>query len=172
MRKLALPVLPLLAIALACTRPATVVVSSHLSQGAQVGVIMLRDSSIGGDEDCKDSGKTVGDIFVQVFGTGDRLKATSLARPVSSTVELSDAAAVAYGKTMGVPYVLNGEVIELYHVAPMTFRPERAGISIRILRVEDSALIASYSDRQVSGTNFTTPEKMVKKMAEHVLKQL
>jgi len=64
--------------------------------------------------------------------------------------------------------VINGEVDEYYSVAPFTFRSDRAGISMRLLRTSDSSVIAFYSQRKEAGSNLTTPDRIIEKIAQRI----
>jgi hypothetical protein len=98
----------------------------------------------------------------------DDFRAELLSRPVGPKEPLTDAAALALAKERNLAFVINGEVTQYYNVAPMTFRPDRAGISVRILRVDTGEVAASYSDIRASKTNFSTPDGMIQEMAEEV----
>ena len=143
-----------------------VVKRGDVPAGSDIGVIMFRDCEISGQEDCDGSGNTAGSIFARVLATG-RFHAAPSSRPVGRKDPLSDDAAVEYARSKGFKYVLNGEVDEYYRVAPFTYRTERAGISIRLLRVSDGKVMAFFSQRTHSATNLTTPDKMIEAMAEH-----
>lgn len=156
--------LPLFLISCASTPP--VVQRATLPQGAQLAVISFRDCTIAGQEDCDGSGQTAAGIFAEVLS--GKFNTALLSRPVSADDPLSDDAAVAYAKSKGYAYVLNGEVTEFYRVAPFTFRTERAGVSVRILRVSDGSVMAFFSQRTHSKSNLTTPQHLIEKMAEHV----
>lgn len=136
--------------------------------GSELAVIPFRDCLISGQEDCDGSGNTAGNIFAQVFSASTKFQAVPLSRPVGPKETLTDDAAVALAKIKGFKYVINGEVDEYYDVAPMTFRVDRAGISVRILRVEDGHITAFFSQRKDGSSNFATPSGIIKKMAEHV----
>jgi hypothetical protein len=101
-----------------------------------------------------------------VFSASPRFKAVPLSRPVAPRESLTDDAAVRYAQEKGFGYVINGEVDEFYSVAPMTFRVDRAGVSIRLLRVSDGAVVAFYSQKKDGGSNFTTPDRIIEKIAE------
>jgi hypothetical protein len=103
-----------------------------------------------------------------VFSEKPELRAVPLSRPVAATVQFDDSAAVAYAKSKGYQYVINGDVEDYYRVAPMTFRTERAGVSVRLLRTSDGEVLAFFSHRTHSQTNLTTPDAMLASMAEHV----
>jgi hypothetical protein len=81
---------------------------------------------------------------------------------------LTDDAAVDFAWKKGFQFVLNGEVDEYYSVAPMTFRVDRAGVSLRILRVSDGSVAAFFSQRKEAGSNFATPDGLIEDMAVHV----
>jgi len=53
-------------------------------------------------------------------------------------------------------------------VAPFTFRADRAGISMRLLRTSDSSVIAFYSQRKEAGSNLTTPDRIIEKIAQRI----
>ncbi len=151
----------------ACASTPPVVKRGELPRGAEIAIIMFRDCIIAGQEDCDGSGNTAGSIFARVMSVG-QLRAVPLSRPAGAREPLTDDAAVEFAKSKGFQYVLNGEVDEYYRVSPGTFRTERAGVSIRILRVSDGSVIAFFSQSKHSQTNLTTPARMIEKMAEHV----
>jgi hypothetical protein len=53
------------------------------------------------------------------------------------------AAGRTYARAKGYQFALNGDVEDYYRVAPMTFRAERAGVSVRLLRVSDGTVMAA-----------------------------
>ncbi len=153
---------------ISCASTPAVVKRGQVPIGSELAVIPFRDCLISGQEDCDGSGNTAGNIFAQVFSASAKFRAVPLSRPMGPKETLTDDAAVALAKIKGFQYVINGEVDEYYDVAPMTFRVDRAGISIRILRVEDGSVVAFFSQRKEAGSNLGTPGGIIKKMAEHV----
>jgi hypothetical protein len=150
---------------LAACASVPVTVQSKLPHGSRVGVIMFRDCMIQGQTDCDDSGITAGTIFAHVLSEGSDITAIPLSRPVGAKTILTDQAAVAYAKARGLEYVLNGDVEDYYRVAPFTFRAERAGVSVRLLRSSDGSVMAFFSDRG-QANNLSTPDAILTKMAE------
>lgn len=136
--------------------------------GSEIAVISFRDCRIPGQEDCAGSGNVAGSIFARVFPSTARFKAVPLSRPVGPAETLTDDAAVSLAKPRGFKFVINGEVDEFYAVAPMTFRVDRAGISVRILRVEDGSVVAFFSQCKEAGSNLATPDALIESMAKHV----
>jgi hypothetical protein len=167
MWKLGIAVVSTLAIAGCATTP-PVTVREALPADAEVAIIMFRDCVITGQEDCDGSGNTAGSIFARVLTEKGQLRAVPLSRPIGAKESLTDDAAAIYGKSKGYKYVLNGEVDDYYRVAPMTFRTERAGVSIRVLRTEDGGIVAFFSHRTHSQTNLTTPDALIEDLAAHV----
>jgi hypothetical protein len=80
---------------------------------------------------------------------------------------LDDSAAATFAKDKGYKYVLNGEVEDYYRVAPMTFRTERAGVSVRLLNTVNGDVVVFFSQRTHSQSNLTTPDTLLEKMAGH-----
>jgi hypothetical protein len=152
----------------ACASTPPVVKRLNLPTGSEVAVISFRDCLIAGQEDCGGSGNTAGSVFARVFSATPRFKAVPLSRPVGPTESLTDDAAVHYAKEKGFEYLINGEVDEYYSVAPMTFRADRAGISMRLIRVSDGAVVAFYSQRKEAGSNLTTPDRIIEKIAVRI----
>lgn len=152
-----------------CVTTPPVTVRNQLPKNSEVAVVMFRDCTIPGqEEDCNGSGFAAGSIFARVFSEKPGTRAVPLARPVGSTAVLDDGAAAAYAKSKGYQYVINGDVEDYYRVAPMTFRTERAGVSVHLLRTSDGEILAFFSHRTHSQTNLTTPDAMLASMAEHV----
>lgn len=143
----------------------------EVPQHETIGVIPFRDCMIEDQEDCRGSGATAGNVFAQEF-SGDGYRSVLLSRPVGPRDGLSDQAAVELARGQGLAFVMNGEVTEFYSVAPMTFRADRAGVSLRILRVEDGKIALSWSHARLSSTNFSTPEGLLEDMAEDVREEL
>ncbi len=135
-------------------------VREHVPHGSDVGVIMFRDCTISGQEDCGGSGLTAGSVFARVLSEESVLRAVPLSRPVPAAAALDDSAAVTYGREKGFRYVLNGEVEDYYRVAPFTFRPERAGVSVRLLDTSNGQVMAFFSDRGTA-PNLSTPDAIL-----------
>jgi hypothetical protein len=150
----------------ACASTPPVVKRLDLPTGSEIAIVSFRDCLIADQEDCGGSGNTAGSVFARVFSASPRFKAVPLSRPVAPRESLTDDAAVRYAQEKGFGYVINGEVDEFYSVAPMTFRVDRAGVSIRLLRVSDGAVVAFYSQKKDGGSNFTTPDRIIEKIAE------
>lgn len=152
----------------ACASAPPVVKRGEIPPQSEIAVISFRDCLITGQEDCGGSGNVAGSIFARVFSASPRFKAVPLSRPVAPTDSLTDEAAVALAREKEFRYVINGEVDEYYSVAPMTFRVDRAGISMRLLRVSDGSVIVFYSQRKEGGSNLTTPDRLIGKIAERI----
>lgn len=155
----------------ACGVDPRIVKQMEVPRGTEIGVIPFRDCVIADQDDCDGSGGLAAAAFVHVFSE-DGFRALLLSRPAGAKEPLSDEAAVDLAKARNLSFVINGEVTQFYSVAPMTFRPDRAGISVRILSVETGKVAASYSVVRASTTNFSTPEGMLEEMAEEVRDEL
>ncbi|WP_445146264.1 hypothetical protein [Dyella sp. Tek66A03] len=156
----------------ACVSTPPVTVRERIPAGSDVAVIMFRDCTIAGQEDCDGSGLTAGSIFARIIAQQPGMKAAPLDRPVTPKIQLSDDQAVTYAKAKGFAYVVNGDVEDYYRVAPMTFRAERAGVSVRVLRTSDGQVMAFFSNRTHSATNLTTPDDLIEDMAKHVAESM
>lgn len=151
-----------------CASTPPVVVRGDVPYGSEIAVVALRDCVIAGQEDCGGSGNVAGSIFARVFSSTPAFKAVPLSRPVGPAESLSDESAAELARSKGFKFVLNGEVDEYYSVAPMTFRVDRAGVSIRLLRADDAAVVAFFSQRKEAGSNLSTPDAIIQGMAERV----
>ena len=164
MRKFSsLTFLATLIVCTACTsvRPT---VREHVPPGSDIGIVMFRDCTIPGQEDCDGSGLSAGSIFARVFCEDSALRAVPLSRPVPAGTPLDDSAAAIYAREKGFRYVVNGEVQDYYRVAPMTFRPERAGVSVRLLDTSNGQVLAFFSDRGTA-PNLSTPDAILGRFA-------
>lgn len=155
----------------ACGMDPQFVKQMDVPRDTEIGVIPFRDCMIADQEDCDGSGNVAASVFVRVFSE-EGFRSVLLSRPVGAKESLSDADAVAFAKAKGFAYVINGEVTQFYSVAAMTFRPDRAGISARILGVENGKIAASYNVSRASKTNFATPEGMIEDMAYEIRDEL
>jgi len=162
----------LLLVFTACSRTPEVIVRSTIPQGSDIAVIIFQDCTIAGQEDCDGSGNIAANIFAEVIARSGKFRAVPLSRPVGPKAPLTDDVAISLAKSKGFKFVLNGEVTEFYSVAPMTFRVDRAGVSVRLLNVEDGSVVAFFSQRKEANSNIATPNGLIEKMAEHVCESL
>jgi len=139
--------------------------------GADVGVIAFRDCTIQDQEDCNGSGVAAGSVMARTLAESRKFKGVPLSRPVGPKEQLDDTKAAEYGKAKGFAYVVNGEVQDYYRVAPMTFRSERAAISLRVLRTSDGAVVTFFQDHGTAN-NFRTPDGIIEDMCEKVVKSM
>jgi len=141
-----------------------ITVRERIPAGSPIAVVTLRDCVIADQDDCSGSGLTATSIFASALSE-DGFLANPVSRPAGAKDQLTDGAAVLYARSKGVPYVLNGEVEDFYRVAPMTFRPERAAASVRLLRSSDGSVVASsqYRDRV---NNLSSPDAIIEAMAK------
>ena len=150
---------------------APVTVRDKVPKATDVAVVMFRDCTIDGQEDCDGSGLSAGSIFARVIAGTPGMKAVPLDRPVGPKIPLSDSEAAEYAKAKGYQYVVNGEVQDYYRVAPFTFRSERAGVSVRVLRASDASVVSFFSDRDIAN-NLSTPDAILESMAKKVAKAM
>ena len=154
------------ALALGCASTPPVVVNSKVPTGSTIGIISFRDCLMPEQkDDCPGSGNIAGPIYARVLASKPTLRVVPLSRPVGGTEELSDERAVQVGRDKNVDYVLNGEVNDYYSVAPMTFREDRASVTVRLLRVSDGTVVA-FQTETVKGANFKTPADLIHRVAE------
>ena len=140
-------------------------VREKVPHGSDIAVVMFRDCTIPGQEDCGGSGLSAGSVFARVLSEDSVVRAVPLSRPVPAAGSLDDSAAAAYGREKGFRYVVNGEVEDYYRVAPMTFREERAGVSVRLLDTSNGQVMAFFSDRGTA-PNLSTPDAILGKFAK------
>ena len=146
--------------------------TADIPAGSEIVVIPFRDCLITGqEEDCNGSGMKAAEAFHEVFSTG-KFTSRMAVRPISEKEVLTDQAAVEFARTNGYDYVINGEVDDFYSVAAMTFRSDRAAISMRLLRASDGQVIVTYSKPATASSNFATPQGMIKDLAREVLAAL
>jgi hypothetical protein len=140
-------------------------VRERLAPGSKIAIVMFRDCTIPGQEDCGGSGISAASVFARVLSDGPEMTAVPLSRPVIATMPLSDDAAEAYAKQKGFRYVVNGDVEDYYRVAPLTFRPERAGVSVRLLDTSTGQVMAFLSDRGTAN-NLSSPDAILARLAK------
>jgi hypothetical protein len=146
---------------------APVTVRDKMPAGSDVAVVMFRDCTIQGQEDCDGSGLSAGSVFARVMASTAGKKAVPLDRPVGPKDALSDSDAAAYAKGKGYAYVVNGEVQDYYRVAPFTFRSERAGVAVRVLKTSDGSVVSFFNDRGTAN-NLSSPDAIIEGMAKKV----
>lgn len=150
---------------------APVTVRNKMPAGSDVAVVMFRDCTIQGQEDCDGSGLSAGSVFARVMASTAGKKAVPLDRPVGPKDALSDSDAAAYAKGKGYAYVVNGEVQDYYRVAPFTFRSERAGVAVRVLKTSDGSVVSFFNDRGTAN-NLSSPDSIIEGMATKVAKAM
>jgi hypothetical protein len=142
-----------------------VVVNEKVVTPASIGIISFRDCVIPTQQDdCPGSGNVAGPEYARVLSTKAGVKVIPLSRPVTGGEALSDEAAVELGRDKHVDYVLNGEVNDYYSVAPMTYRNDRASVTVRLIRVSDGTVVA-FQTETVQGANFKTPADLIRAVA-------
>jgi hypothetical protein len=162
----ALLLLTTLGLACASSSVPKVVVNEKVPAGATIGVVSFRDCVIPTQvDDCPGSGNVAGPMYARVLASKPTFKVIPLSRPVAANQELTDAAALEVGRQNNVQYVLNGEVNDYYSVAPMTYRSDRAAVTVRLIRVSDGTVVA-FQTETVQGANFKTPADLIQKVAE------
>lgn len=143
-----------------------VVVNEKVPAGAVIGVVSFRDCVIPTQvDDCPGSGNVAGPLYARVLASKPTVKVVPISRPVAANQELTDAAAVEAGRQNNVEYVLNGEVNDYYSVAPMTYRSDRAAVTVRLIRVSDGKVVA-FQTETVQGANYKTPSDLIMRVAE------
>jgi hypothetical protein len=154
-----------------CASSPTVLKYDSVPSGGRVAVIPFRDCTIPGQDDCGGSGNIAGGIYARVLASHPGIQVQPVSRPVGAGEALTDDAAVKFAATKGFDYVVNGEMNDFYRVAPMTFRNERVGISIRVLRVSDGKVV-SFQNEAAQAGNLTTPERMLERLAAKLSEKL
>jgi len=76
--------------------------------------------------------------------------------------------AMSIGRDRGSGYVLIGNCIEFYRVAPMTYRVDRGGIEVQIVRVSDGQRVFQASEIRNTGTNFSSPKDAIASIAANI----
>jgi hypothetical protein len=138
-----------------------------------IGIIHFRDCVVLDHvEDCQGSGEKAGLIYATAFAGRKGAKITLLPRSLSAFDELTDAAAVAMGREKSVEYIVAGEVLDYSGVAAMSFRSDRASVSIRLLRVIDGMLLATQKEAMVGGSNFSNPTRLLRGAADRFRKAI
>lgn len=150
----------------AATPPITVV--HRVPSGSTIAVVMFSDCQIANQTDCVGSGVKAASIFVHVLAQRPGLHTISLPRPVAPGTAFTDDAAVAYGKSKGYRYVMNGEVQDYYHTGHLAIHADRAAVSLRVLNTSNGQAVATYTYQGNSKTHFTSPDDMVEDMAKQL----
>ena len=138
--------------------------------GSTVAVVSFRDCTIADQDDCAGSGDKVTDIFLSQFANSKVFHSLKLPRSVGAKAELSDDAAVAYAKSKGYAYVMNGEVTDYYQASAMTgfWHKERAAVTIRVLSVADGRILYVHTDSDTGSNMAGSPDGLFKSFAEDV----
>jgi len=160
---------PLLCVFAGCAT-SNITVRDTIPPGSTILVVAFRDCVIADQDDCTGSGVRAGSIFASVLSKGG-FNATPVARPVGAKAQLTDDAAVAYAKSKGAPYVLNGNVENFYRVAQITVRGERAAAGMRLLQVSDGSMVA-FSTYWDQANSLSSPDAIIEAMARKLTESL
>lgn len=143
----------------------TAYVYSPVPPTSKIAMIELSDCNIPNHEDCIGSGKKATKQY------SDILSLSVLPRPSNIKIneDVPTSGAVEVAKSKGFDYILFGTVTDIYDVAPMTFRLDRAGVNIRIAKVADGsiAVLQNIPSRN-AGSNLSTPEGMFEDFAKEM----
>lgn len=156
---------------LACGGLPTVTTSQSVESSATIGVVSFQDCPADMRRDCPGSGEIAASIFRQQLALAG-YGVVPLERDVASSEVLDDVGAVSRAAEASCDYVLVGEVTDFRDIAPMTFRADSAGVSIRLLDVASGAAISRYVYSDETKSNFGTPEDVIEKIAEHFVESL
>lgn len=151
-----------------CATTPDVTVKHRIPSGATIAVVMFSDCQIANQTDCDGSGVKAGSTFVHVLGQRPGLHTVSLPRPVAPGTTFTDDAAVAYGKSKGYRYVLNGEVQDYYRTGHLAIHSDRAAVSLRVLSTSNGQALATFTYQENSKTHFTSPDDMLEDMAKQL----
>lgn len=151
-----------------CSTDPSLTVVHRVPHGGTVAVVMFSDCQIANQADCDGSGAKAGAIFVRILALRPGLHTVSLPRPVGPTTALSDDAAVAYAKSKGYRYAINGEVQDYYGAGHVSLHSNRAAIAVRVLNTSNGQAVLTYTYQENSKTHFATPDDMMEDMAKQV----
>ena len=134
-------------------------------------VLPFRDNVSEDSNDSDGTGKKCQTIMVEALSDrrDDTVKSHVPANHDFKTV-LSQMQANTLGKTLKVDYVVYGDCIEFYDVAPMTFRADRAGMQVFVLRVVDGVIVYTARYNEKSDSNFDSPEDVIQELSEGMAK--
>lgn len=155
-----------------CASDPSVSVKHRVPHGATVAVVALEDCTIAQQADCDGSGLKASATLVRVLSQKPGLHAVALPRPVGAKAPLTDDAAVAYARSKGYRYVINGEVQDYYRTGHMALHSDRAALAVRVLNTSNGLEILTYTYQEDSKTHFTSPDDMLEDMAKQLAKAI
>ena len=135
-------------------------------RSARVLVAPFRDNESDDPRDSVDTGIIAQQRLLEGLEELDSIrvkKATPQRYDPSKGLSLDEAVALAH--QYEADFVVFGDVIEFYRVAPLTFRADRAGVTIRVASVSGQ-LVFQRSWNKHSGTNFSTPDAVIENIGE------
>lgn len=140
-------------------------VYSPVPASSKIALVELSDCNIPNHEDCIGSGKKATKKYAEI------LAIPVLQRPENVRIneDIPASSAVEVAKNNGFDFVLFGTVTDIYDVAPMTFRIDRAGVNIRVAKVADGSIAAlqNIPSRNAS-SNIRTPEGLFEDFAKEM----
>lgn len=136
-----------------------------LPRNEKIAVIGFRDCLIPDQSDCSGSGKIASDIFARVIGSESGRQVQLISRPVDARTEFSDREAVSFAAEMGFKYFLTGEVTQYYDCAPRAFRPDRAGVNLRVIQAPEGKVISTIKLELIK-ENIGSPDVLFERMAQ------
>lgn len=142
-----------------------------LTDSDRITVLPLRDHVSDDPEDSINTGRIAQDAIVTAFMKHLRGEVDSfIPDEYDSSMGFDAVRAVSIGRDRGSGYVLIGNCIEFYRVAPMTYRVDRGGIEVQIVRVSDGQRVFQASEIRNTGTNFSTPKDAIASIAADMAK--
>ncbi|MDX1564773.1 MAG: hypothetical protein R3236_05165, partial [Phycisphaeraceae bacterium] len=135
-----------------------------------IAVLPFKDHISDDPDDSKDTGAICQRFMAQALleDAGIRAKVYDPASRDSRKLLRSDQA-ISMGRKLGVQYVIYGDCTEFYRVAPFTFRVDRAGMRVWMVRVQDGKLVFTASDTRRTDDNLEQPEDAIEQIAEEMV---
>ncbi len=144
-----------------------------LSAGARVTVLPFRDHTSSDPEDRDNTGLISQEIVANAIRSEHSAVVVDPHVPAGfdSTVGYSLDQAREIGATRSADYVMFGQCIEFFRVAPMTFRSDKGGIAVTMISMPGGEVVYTLRHVQAVG-NFFTPETAIEQIAHAMAEEL
>lgn len=143
----------------------------HFPHGAKVLVLPFRDHRSEDPRDRDGTGRATQVAVEQALGEVVGLEVSERpGLPGDYALGLSRAQAAALAREAGADFAVYGDCVEFYRVAPMTFRTDRAGMDLEIVRA-DGTPVYRFTRSRDAGTNLNEPEDGLLRLARTVARK-
>lgn len=139
---------------------------------AAVLVLPFKDNVSDDDRDSKETGRAAQRAFLEALQAKGTISALGTETDGNAALRgLSRSEALERLQEADADYAVYGDCFEFYRVAPMTYRSDRAGVTVEIIAA-DGAVVFRRSVQAIANSNFEEPEVVLGRIARRIVRKI